>query len=158
MKLHYFLTIFIALSAYMKPELFNHNDPPCNYYVYALTRKNTHNPFTIHGLWCQYDEHHWPEYCTKDQFNLTKLEPLQDKLNKYWISDEESNEDFWKHEWEKHGTCTTMDEFQFFNKTLLLYDTLLKDGLNKTCDFSSTECKLTVNKNFNFVSEALNER
>jgi len=26
-------------------------------------------------------------------------------MNTYWISDDESNEDFWEHEWSTHGTC-----------------------------------------------------
>ncbi len=26
-------------------------------------------------------------------------------MKKYWISDDESDEAFWEHEWKTHGTC-----------------------------------------------------
>lgn len=28
-------------------------------------------------------------------------------MNTYWLSDDESPEDFWAHEWETHGTCVS---------------------------------------------------
>lgn len=31
-------------------------------------------------------------------------------MNEYWVSDDESNEAFWEHEWSTHGTCiNTLD-------------------------------------------------
>lgn len=26
-------------------------------------------------------------------------------MNTYWVSDDSTNEVFWEHEWNKHGTC-----------------------------------------------------
>ena len=51
-----------------------------------------------------------------------------DKLQKYWYSTEEKNEDFWKHEWEKHGSCVFVNitEFNYFNITLKLYEDAIK--------------------------------
>ena len=58
-------------------------------------------------------------------------------MNEYWISNDESNEDFWEHEWSKHGTCiNTLDpscytNYQpgdeipdFFQTTVDLFQTL----------------------------------
>lgn len=30
---------------------------------------------------------------------------LLDYMNTYWLSDDESSNDFWAHEWNTHGTC-----------------------------------------------------
>ena len=58
-------------------------------------------------------------------------------MQTYWISDDESNEDFWEHEWGTHGTCiSTLDpscytDYQtgdeavdFFVKVVSLFKTL----------------------------------
>ena len=36
----------------------------------------------------------------------------------------QDDEEFWKHEWEKHGSCmfVEMDEFGYFSKTLELFN------------------------------------
>ena len=41
-----------------------------------------------------------------------------DELNEYWFSTEEKNQDFWRHEYQKHGSCvfTQMNEYQYFSK------------------------------------------
>lgn len=31
-------------------------------------------------------------------------------MNSYWLSDSESPEEFWEHEWSKHGTCISTIE------------------------------------------------
>ncbi|KAJ1929302.1 hypothetical protein FBU59_007056, partial [Linderina macrospora] len=75
--------------------------------------------FTIHGL--------WPNQCTggvapstgcDSKRNVKKIQPIvqaagsslaKDMLT-YWPSNKGSNDKFWVHEWNKHGTCaTTLD-------------------------------------------------
>ncbi|KAE9378491.1 putative ribonuclease T2 [Stipitochalara longipes BDJ] len=69
--------------------------------------------WTIHGLWPNNCNGTYSEYCddSRDYTNITAL--LTDAgqtralhyMQKYWISDDESNEAFWEHEWKTHGTC-----------------------------------------------------
>eukprot|EP00929_Paragymnodinium_shiwhaense_P071945 TRINITY_DN36536_c0_g1_i1.p1 TRINITY_DN36536_c0_g1~~TRINITY_DN36536_c0_g1_i1.p1 ORF type:complete len:160 (+),score=50.59 TRINITY_DN36536_c0_g1_i1:101-580(+) len=73
---------------------------------------------TIHGLWPQ-----WAESCGKE-FDESAVSSIEGELHKYWKSCPEYGGDdvgFWKHEWEKHGSCTGMDELTFFNTTLTLF-------------------------------------
>ena len=60
-------------------------------------------------------------------------------MTTYWNSCYNNN-DFWKHEWDKHGSCfylkTGMNEVQYFNIALKLYKEnyqLLKNCVKKTC-------------------------
>ena len=46
---------------------------------------------------------------------------IEDELDEYWPSFGGADTDFWKHEWEKHGTCAgpfIEGELAFFKETL----------------------------------------
>ena len=90
------------------------------YYLSLIKEKDS---YSIHGLWPQYDKGNYPTYCRKVNFSINKLTPIINELNMYWNSYKENNDDFWKHEYEKHGSCMfkQMDEFTYFNTTLKLY-------------------------------------
>lgn len=88
--------------------------------------------FTIHGLWPDYDDGTWPSCCRRTQFEMDKILPLKEVLDKYWPSLYCSKSGtcfsgkglFWAHEWEKHGTCSApvvQDELQYFTLALDLY-------------------------------------
>ncbi|XP_062228429.1 ribonuclease 2-like [Phragmites australis] len=88
--------------------------------------------FTIHGLWPDYDDGTWPSCCRYTNFEMEKILPLKEKLDKYWPSLYCSSSStcfsgrgpFWAHEWEKHGTCSfpvVQDELQYFSTALDLY-------------------------------------
>ncbi|KAL6614008.1 hypothetical protein ACP70R_036278 [Stipagrostis hirtigluma subsp. patula] len=88
--------------------------------------------FTIHGLWPDYDDGTWPSCCRHTNFEMDKILPLKEKLDKYWPSLYCSSSStcfsgkgpFWAHEWEKHGTCSApvvQDELQYFSTALDLY-------------------------------------
>lgn len=79
--------------------------------------------FTIHGVWPEYYNNTYPEYCNKSvQFNLSQIEYLIPILNIDWVSYEGSNQDFWKHEYLKHGTCYPgVTEERFFLNALYLF-------------------------------------
>ncbi|XP_075556098.1 ribonuclease Oy-like isoform X3 [Dermacentor variabilis] len=69
-----------------------------------------------------------PEFCNKTlRYNATVLTPLVPLLDLYWPSLTSTNNNvFWKHEWQKHGTCATVVPqldglYNFFNSTLSLY-------------------------------------
>ncbi|CAO2196594.1 unnamed protein product [Urochloa humidicola] len=42
--------------------------------------------FTIHGLWPDYDDGTWPSCCRHTEFELDKILPLKETLDKYWPS------------------------------------------------------------------------
>lgn len=102
------------------------------FYLFALQWNRMTNNHTIHGLWPQFTEHRWPEYCSHIYFNETSIKDLIPTLNIIWpsINSRELEEcntydnlDFWKHEWLRHGTCNYnhFDEHDYFAKVVDLY-------------------------------------
>ena len=66
------------------------------------------NLFTIHGLWPSYRNGTIiQEYCYgKNDIEIEiKDKSFLDFMNKYYVSGHYSNEDFWAHEYNKHGYC-----------------------------------------------------
>lgn len=95
----------------------------CVIYCYKLYRFH----FTIHGLWPNYKDGGWPEFCdSENTFDESKIEDLKEQMEEEWPSFMGNNDDavFWKHEWEKHGTCATdvlPDEHKYFKTVLKLH-------------------------------------
>ena len=110
-------------------------------YILNLFKKNTrfyylsliyeNNKWSIHGLWPQNSKDDYPTFCRIVDFDKNKLKPIIDKLEENWYSDRGTDEDFWKHEWKKHGSCMfkEMDEFEYFNKTLELFEKVQNLGI-----------------------------
>jgi len=101
--------------------------------------------WTIHGLWPNNCDGTYSESCDKSRAytDITSLLKAAGQtsvltyMQTYWLSDDESNEAFWDHEWETHGTCistldpscytgyTTGEEaVDFFTKVVSLFKTL----------------------------------
>uniref|UniRef100_UPI00358F3075 ribonuclease T2 n=1 Tax=Myxine glutinosa TaxID=7769 RepID=UPI00358F3075 len=78
--------------------------------------------WTIHGLWPKtgaFCNASWP-------FNETKIKELVPFLKLYWPDLQGTGSEFWKYEWDKHGTCAASlpelnSEFKYFNKALELH-------------------------------------
>lgn len=82
------------------------------------------NKWVIHGLWPTYDNQSWPQFCCFDRiFNVTNLNPIVSELKSIWpnLEPDASYDSLWRHEWQKHGTCTKTKQIDYFNTTLLLY-------------------------------------
>lgn len=64
--------------------------------------------WTIHGIWPTKRHEVGPSYCREDvPFRPSALEAIEDELDARWTN-VHANVDkysFWRHEWEKHGTC-----------------------------------------------------
>ena len=114
------------------------NDTDKFYYLSLI--KETEG-WSIHGLWPQYNKNQYPSFCREVNFDINKLEPILKDLNEKWYSEDNKNENFWKHEWEKHGSCmfTELNELEYFEKTLELFDTALQIDLPG--DFYNEETK-----------------
>ncbi len=92
------------------------------------------NNYSIHGFWAQYDENTWPSFCKSVEFDIKKLEPIKQKLIKYWELPKDHNkleEHLLKHEYMKHGSCmfSQMTELEYFSKTIELYEKYVLSGI-----------------------------
>ncbi|KAG2076934.1 ribonuclease T2 [Suillus decipiens] len=71
------------------------------------------NSWTIHGLWPDNCDGTYIENCdpSRDYKDIAGLLESQgasstlDFMQQYWLNDDNSNEEFWEHEWATHGTC-----------------------------------------------------
>lgn len=58
---------------------------------------------------------------------MSQLTSIQDQMATYWPSlmGGHGNDQFWSHEWSKHGTCSTLDsQLDYFSRTLTLRQNL----------------------------------
>lgn len=86
--------------------------------------------WTIHGIWPTKYNTMGPEFCNRSlPFNASALAPLQSQLRENWIDIQNGSNpnSFWKHEWNKHGTCAVAikslnNEFNYFQEGLKLLD------------------------------------
>lgn len=84
--------------------------------------------WTIHGLWPTIGTEHKPAYCNESwPFSESVIQDLLPKLERQWptLESGQENAEFWKHEWDKHGTCSTNipflnSEHKYFTTTLSL--------------------------------------
>ncbi|KAF7904069.1 hypothetical protein EAF00_001403 [Botryotinia globosa] len=71
--------------------------------------------WTIHGLWPDHCDGTYDSNCdTSRQYSsITNIlssagqTSLLSYMNTYWVSVDSTNEAFWEHEWNKHGTCVS---------------------------------------------------
>jgi len=84
--------------------------------------------WTIHGWWPEFNEHRWPSWCNKSryaEFNESVIEPIRVMMADLWgicpSWNGTSDIDLWKHEWEKHGTCTDESVFDYFKHAIDAY-------------------------------------
>ena len=125
-------------------------------FVQFWAPQNPKLDFTIHGLWPEFTNDSYPEYCNKSAtFNLTQIEYLIPILNIEWPSSDGPNQDFWKHEYLKHATCfPNVTEEQFFLDVLHLFDqtdstgTYQKNNLEMNKNYSKTYLNQVFNGTF----------
>ena len=89
---------------------------------YVLALQHSCGFESIHGLWP--DPESTCTYCTNEVFSTSKLSSTTlSNMKKYWPTCQSgnTNEDFWSHEWSKHGTCTGMTQDAYFSKGISLF-------------------------------------
>lgn len=122
---------------------------------YYLSLIKEEDGWSIHGLWPQTDINKYPQFCKKVDFNIRKLNPIIDDLKEYWYSNRGLDESFWKHEYEKHGSCNfnKLNELEYFEKTLDLFRAAKNKNLPEYFyDEKTGKCLIPVNQQFNFFS------
>lgn len=77
--------------------------------------------FGIHGLWPDKCSGRYVENCDRRRdysaYEISRQLPdgLRSYMETYWVSNDESPEDFWAHEWRQHGTCVSTLEPSCFS-------------------------------------------
>lgn len=92
----------------------------------SCTYPNDKTLWTIHGIWPTKIGTKGPLFCNKSRpFNIEEIYGLLPELNSRWtpVENHQNNNSFWRHEWEKHGTCAAVlpslsNEFKFFEQGL----------------------------------------
>ncbi|CAI4223042.1 unnamed protein product [Auanema sp. JU1783] len=89
-----------------------------------------HTPsWTVHGLWPNFQNGSYPQFChgSPPTFDINLVDPILHELSTNWpnLLTHHSVESLWKHEYDKHGTCSQSDskletELKYFNATLAL--------------------------------------
>jgi ribonuclease T2 len=122
-----FLLLLLVAVASASVDISNSTVPmkgACQVTQYVLALQFMCGFESIHGLWP--DPYPACDTCTSEVFSTSKLSSstLTD-MKKYWPTCQagNTNEDFWSHEWSKHGTCSGMSQDAFFSKTISLYKT-----------------------------------
>lgn len=103
--------------------------------------------FGIHGLWPNRDDGSWPSNCNEETFDKSEVSDLIRRMQQVWPSLSCPSSDgvkFWSHEWEKHGTCSLLNQHQYFQIALDLKEKsnllqVLKDAGISPGKFYSTE-------------------
>lgn len=125
----------------------------------ALKKCSDNDTWTIHGWWPEYSTNKWPMFCDKSKyhlFNKTAIQPLVIKLMDVWQScmcdtpakaKVECNYNFWKHEWEKHGTCTNETVVSYFKNTINVYFQSKYYNWYECCNHSGLGCLIPFSKN-----------
>eukprot|EP00597_Dinobryon_sp_UTEXLB2267_P002339 CAMPEP_0170073124 /NCGR_PEP_ID=MMETSP0019_2-20121128/10594_1 /TAXON_ID=98059 /ORGANISM="Dinobryon sp., Strain UTEXLB2267" /LENGTH=146 /DNA_ID=CAMNT_0010282445 /DNA_START=192 /DNA_END=632 /DNA_ORIENTATION=- len=111
-------------------------------YVLALQDDCKFGYDTIHGLWP--DPASSCTTCTSEVFSESKLSSTTlSNMKKYWPTCQSgTNDDFWSHEWSKHGTCSGLSQDAYFSKALSLYSTY-----GSKC---TTDCYLCFTPSFSY--------
>jgi hypothetical protein len=112
------------------------------YYALAVQDWCGEGNYKLHGLWVDSHTQSYPQYCRP----VTYIPPTGDLLENMTMSWNNcagrSNPDnlntFWKHEWEKHGSCVSdsITEFAFFHTALLLFSNFTQEYMRQVCDTS----------------------
>ncbi|XP_005486531.2 ribonuclease T2 [Zonotrichia albicollis] len=168
-KLHYWILgwFFTALCCWCTSDTFIQSDIHPHAWkklyfahhwpvtVCKMNANDCHDPpeyWTIHGLWPDRAED-----CNRTwHFNVTEIKDLLSDMRHYWpdvLHSSLNRTQFWKHEWDKHGTCAATLEVlnsqkKYFGKAIELYQhvdlngCLLKAGIKP----SSSYYKMTAIK------------
>ena len=130
------------------------------YYLSLIKHKNPNTnveSWSIHGLWPQYSLKKYPSYCKDVDFKLNELNAIIEELRKNWYAEKNDiidDNEFWEHEYKKHGSCMfeNLTEFEYFNKTLELFNYVIKNNLvDKYYDTETKKCLIPFDLKYNII-------
>lgn len=123
--------------------------------------------WTVHGLWPTKTNTKGPSFCNSSlPFDEEALTPIVSQLEELWINIDvpTSPYSFWRHEWEKHGTCAAQlacmnKEVLYFKQGLTLqqnydlYGALAKAGFTEGKLYSTNQIRKAVKDQFGKMPE-----
>ncbi|KAI8337970.1 ribonuclease T2-like protein [Chlamydoabsidia padenii] len=136
--------------------------------------------WTIHGLWNDFCNGSYPSNCdpSREYSNITEILVsrrafrLLQEMNNDWPNSAGHVDDFWSHEWNKHGTCMSTfepncyenkDVFQgmidFYNTTMKLhqkyniYKALKRNGITPGHTYSTARVQKAIKKEFDMFPD-----
>lgn len=113
--------------------------------MFAMGKCEGREDWTIHGLWP--DPHN---FCGEEEFDMAQLDSILPEMKKHWPSCPEfhsSVNEFWGHEWSKHGTCSGMDQLTYFSTGLDMFS-----KYSGSCE-SGDQCQVCLDKDMSFDHE-----
>jgi len=118
---------FYVLTGLWGPTSCREQGKECYKMLKKFKERDELNILTVHGLWPSYASGIFPQWCNLDT-NI-KIIKSTEEMNDYWINMFNlDNEEFWEHEYNKHGLCYNQrfnfskdDYLAYFNKTISLY-------------------------------------
>nr|KYP40523.1 Ribonuclease 3 [Cajanus cajan] len=112
LSLVFFLNIQYSYSSYEYLKLAQQWPKSYCYFQIQSGKKTCNSPiplkFTIHGLWpSNTSTSAQPKLCPSNNQSLNQLtNQLESQLKLDWPNLSGKDDDFWKHEWTWHGTCS----------------------------------------------------
>ena len=100
---------------------------PDEFYYLTIQRCHSTAEWSIHGLWPNFGNGSWPEYCVPDvDYDPTQITPdtLDDMYAEWYSCGGMSDQQFWDHEVAKHYTCVFNDTWtqeDYFSNGIELY-------------------------------------
>mmetsp|Transcript_385 Transcript_385/g.486 ORF Transcript_385/g.486 Transcript_385/m.486 type:complete len:166 (-) Transcript_385:63-560(-) len=135
-----FLSALFASVICLQPTIKVRSDSSDDVFLLSLQQCNSSSPWTLHGLWPQ-----WGTCCAAAPFNEKSIQSLIPMMDKLWPSCPQyhnTNEGLWSHEWQKHGSCSGLTEYEYFSTAMNL--TLTYRHWCPTPE--KGECKVCFNK------------
>eukprot|EP00892_Ulva_mutabilis_P006178 jgi/Ulvmu1/3932/UM018_0155.1 len=122
---------------------------------YRHCKDSVSSRFTIHGLWPEYNDGSWPQFCAEQPFSEENVEDLLPVLRREWPSLFTKNASFWRHEWLKHGTCAEKLCSLLTNEHAFFFAVL---ALNKMYDLNAAAKATSIPLNTPVSQEWLEEQ
>ena len=105
------------------------------YGIYKLNiiRCNGYDDYSINYLRYQYDYKHYPQLCdyNNNKFEFNNIEYLGYSLERYWSACNNEKLDIksynqktinlWENMWYDFGSCSNLNQYDYFNKSMILF-------------------------------------
>jgi ribonuclease T2 len=116
--------------------------------------------FTLHGLWPEYSNGDWPQFCNASSFSLqpqgkedgeeAAFDEGDVRMRCEWPSFHGADASFWRHEVEKHGSCAVpvvgKSEAAYFNTALRLHEKYDLNAALQHADISPSDVDYVQSK------------